>query len=184
MTVYFTASIVGKKFFLKNYQAIIEILQSNNNKVISDHIIKSDEKKISLSTKEERLAFHKKLEDWINGSDFMIAETSFPSISVGYEISLALQRGKPVLILFSNSDPPSLLAFHQNEKLICERYTLETLTEIIEDFTKYIEGVNDTRFTFFITPQINAYLEKIAETQRIPKSVYLRNLIKKDMTSS
>ncbi len=110
-----------------------------------------------------------------------LPQTSFPSISVGYEISLALHRGKPVLVLYSSGDPPNLLFYHKDEKLSCEKYTLETVKDIIEEFINYLRGTNDTRFTFFITPKIAAYLERIAKKERIPKSVYLRKLIEKDM---
>lgn len=111
----------------------------------------------------------------------MIAETSFPSISVGYEISLALSRGKPVLILYSSGNAPTLLAHHRDEKLICEKYTDDTLEDIIKDFLNYVQGANDMRFTFFITSEIASYLEKISRDKKIPKSVYLRRLIEKEM---
>jgi hypothetical protein len=117
----------------------------------------------------------------INAADCVIAETSFPSISVGYEISLALHRGKPVLILYSEGEAPSLLAQHKDEKLICEKYNSDNVKGIIEDFMSYVEGSNDMRFTFFITSTIASYLEKISRTQKIPKSVYLRKLIEEDM---
>lgn len=181
MRIYFTASVVGKKYHLNDYLKIIEILKLRNHQVISDHIIHFTEAQIRLTKKEDRLKFHTQLEQWINSCDCMVAETSFPSISVGYEISLALNRGKSVLILFKEGDPPSLLAFHKDEKLICERYSLETLPEILDDFLNFVEGTNDTRFTFFVTSDIDSYLDKVAKKEKIPKSVYLRKLIEQDM---
>jgi len=184
MNVYFTASIVGKKHHLVNYQRIISLLQARGATVQSEHVMKSTEATIRLETKIERLAFHKRLEEWINACDCMVAETTFPSISVGYEISLALQRNKPVLILYSEGDPPSLLTTQHEEKIICEQYSLETLKDEIDEFLTYVEGNADTRFTFFITSSIASYLEKISKKQKIPKSVYIRNLILKDMKES
>ncbi|MBM3283848.1 hypothetical protein FJY90_06420, partial [Candidatus Gottesmanbacteria bacterium] len=110
MTVYFTASIVGKRHYLSNYQKIIGILKAKNLEVISDHIINTTEAQIRMEKVEERIRFQKQLEKWLNSCDYVVAETSFPSISVGYEISLALHYGKPVLILYSEGNPPSLLA--------------------------------------------------------------------------
>src|SRR3989338_7720279 len=157
MTVYFTASIVGKKYHLINYLKIIDILKSKNCGVISDHIIKSTESEVKLEIKEDRLKFHKMLEKWISSSDFTVAETTFPSISVGYEISLAQHFLKPILILYSEGNPPSLLAHHKDEKLICEKYSRETLDGIITDFINYVRGTNDSRFTFFITSEIASF---------------------------
>lgn len=177
MTIYFTASIVGKRRYLKNYLKIVEILKAKGFEVISDHIVKSTEDQVRLETKKERVKFHKQLEKWIKSCDFVIAETSFPSISVGYEISLALHHGKSILILFCEGNPPSLLAHHKDENLICEKYTSETLKSIIDDFINYAEGTQDTRFTFFITREIASYLDKVAKEEKIPKSVFLRKLI-------
>lgn len=181
MTAYFTASIVGKKHYLKNYLRIIDGLKTKKIDVVSDHIINATEAQIRMETKEERLKFQKQLDKWINSSDFLVAETSFPSISVGYEISLALNRHKPVLILYSSGHPPSLLAHHQDEGLVCEKYTEDTVGSIIEDFINYVQGTDDMRFTFFITSKIASYLSSISRKNKIPKSVYLRQLIEADM---
>jgi hypothetical protein len=181
MHAYFTASIVGKKYHLNNYLAIIDFLQSKGITVTSDHIINTDESTIHFETITERLHFHKKLERWINEADFMVVEATFPSISVGYEIALALHRRKPVLVLYSQGDPPSLITNNEDEWLVCEKYLPETLKETIDDFIKYVQGNTDTRFTFFITSEIASYLTKVAKKKSMPKSVYLRNLILRDM---
>lgn len=183
MTIYFTASVAAKHQYLKNYQTIVNFLRQHGHQVIADHILNVEEAEIQLAKREERLEFHHKLEKWIKSCDFMIAETSFPSISVGYEISLALRLGKPVLILYSEGDPPSLLAHHENDKLYCEKYRPSDVGQIIMEFISSIEGKNDTRFTFFITPQIAQFLDEIALTEKLPKSVYLRKLIEKEIYS-
>jgi hypothetical protein len=81
--VYFTASIVGKKQYLKNYLAILNALRKRNLKVISDHIIKSTEEEIRLEKKEDRLTFQGKLEKWIGNCKFMVVESSFPASASG-----------------------------------------------------------------------------------------------------
>jgi hypothetical protein len=184
MNIYFTASIVGKKYHQANYQRIVHILTEQGNTVQSDHVLKTTEADIHMETKTERLEFHKKLESWINACDCMVVETTFPSISVGYEISMALHRGKPVLILYNEGDPPSLLTTQHEEKIISEKYTPETLKEIITDFMTYVEGNADMRFTFFITSAIASYLDTVSKKQKVPKSVYIRNLILQDMKNT
>jgi hypothetical protein len=181
MKIYFTASIVGKKHFLTNYQKIISILEKHHHRVKSDHIINVSENQINMQSKPDREKFHKKLKKWIMDSDCVIVETSFPSISVGFEISLALNLGKPVLLLYTN-EAPTLLSSYNDEKLLCEKYTSETLIGIVEDFINYAEGKCDQRFTFFISPTIGDYLEAVSRRKRIPKSVYLRRLIEKDIS--
>jgi len=180
MNIYFTASIVGKKSYLQNYLKIIETLKKKSHKVSSDHIIKSSENQINLQTEEQRHKFHKELKKWIMEADAMVVETSFPSISVGFEISLALNLGKPVLLLHTN-EGPTLLSSYNNERLFSEKYTPSTLEDILEDFLLYVVGNADSRFTFFITSNIAHFLEKISRDKKIPKSVYLRRLIEKQM---
>jgi len=181
MIVYFTASVVGKKQYLTNYIKIIDLLKAKNYQVIADHIIKVTEIDIRFEKREDRLRFHAQLEKWIGSCNFMIVEASFPSISVGYEISLALRLNKPVLILYGDGDPPSLFAHHKEENLLCEKYTFATLKDILDDFINYVHAGSDSRFTFFITPKIANYLDEVARKQKIPKSVYLRKLIEQDM---
>jgi hypothetical protein len=51
-TVYFTASLVGKKHFLDNYTKIISYLKSKNFDVISDHIITVTPEEVDHSSQE------------------------------------------------------------------------------------------------------------------------------------
>lgn len=184
MLAYFTASIVGKKYHLDKYKKIIEILESRGIEVIHEHILQTSESQIRLSSREARLTFHRQLENWITSCDLMIAEASFPSISVGYEISLALSRGKPILVIYVEGDPPSLLAYHESEKIVCEKYSFTSLEGIISDFLNYVRGGSDSRFTFFISSKQAAHLNKVSREKRIPKSAYLRDLIDCDMERS
>ena len=184
MRAYFTASVVGKPKHVREYEAIIHTLKKAGLTVQSDHIMNATETSIRITTKEERLAFLDKLEDWINTCDCMVVEASFPSISVGYEISLAINRNKPVLILYNEGDPPSLFAYHHEENIICEKYTLGNLRQIIKDFLMFVKGNADMRFTFFIPSTIASYLNKVSKTKKIPKSVYVRTLILADMRRS
>jgi len=183
MNIYFTASISGKKHYLSNYQKIIDVLQKYGHKVTSEHIIDASENQIDMESHEEREKFHKQLKKWIIKSDCVVVEVSFPSISIGFEISLALSLGKPVLILYTK-DAPSLLSSYENEKLMCMQYNIHELKNILEDFLNYVHGNTSRRFTFFVSSQIDAYLESVSRKKHIPKAVYIRNLIEKDRDSS
>ncbi len=181
LKIYFTASIAAKDQYIDNYRKVVDYIEKKGHSIIADHILHVSESEVNHASREDRLKFHNQLEKWIHSSDALIADTSFPSISVGYEISLALRVGKPVLVLYSEGEPPSLLAHHSDEKLLCERYTAQTLPGILEDFIHYIDSKADLRFTFFITPKIASYLDTIAKKEKLPKSVYLRKLIEEDM---
>jgi hypothetical protein len=180
MKIYFTASIVGKKEYLTGYQKIVDSAQALGHTILAEHILDHTDSQIRMETREERLGFQRKLEKWINSCDCMIVESSFPSVSVGYEISLALHRQKPVLVLYQIGDPPALLG-QGNDRVVCERYTLETVKDSIQGFLDYVKGSADSRFTFYVTAAEMAHLDKKAQELRVAKAVYLRSLIDKDM---
>lgn len=181
MKIYFTASVVGKRYHLDKYKAIVAYLKSQGHEVMADHIIRTTEDEIHLETKEHREKFHKQLTGWITSSSCMVVEASFPSISVGYEISLALHWNKPILVLYSEGDPPSLLASLKEDKIICEKYNVAGLPPLLDDFLDYVAGSEDSRFTFFLSSHLAAYLEAAAKEAGVPKAVYLRGLIEADM---
>lgn len=184
MNVYFTASIKGKQKYLSHYETIVDCVKKHHHSIISDHILETSEEQISLETIEERKSFHKKLDDWIVSADCVIAEISFPSTSVGFEISKALEKGKPVLVLYSDADrkPPSLLPEMNIERLIVEQYTtFDKIDHIVNDFLLYVSGQHDTRFTFFLPYKLSLKLSTAAKKAHVAKSVYIRNLLEKEL---
>lgn len=181
MKIYFTASIAANRKYMTQYKTIISYLTSQKHSITYEHILNATEESVRLTSKDDRLKFHRQIEGWIKAADFVIAETSFPSVSVGYEVAMALRIAKPVLVLYSEGDPPSLLTYHSYDRLHTEKYTLSNVGTIIDDFINYIEGKHDTRFTFFLPEEMNLYLEDAAKKRRLTKSFYLRGLIEKDM---
>lgn len=179
MRIYFTASIVGKRKYESEYRSIIGHMVRLGNQVVSDHIMGASETTINMETEKQREQFHKKLRSWILSSQCVVVETSFPSVSVGFEISLALQLNKPVLVLYLH-EPPTLLSGYDSERLICERYTPQSLSALIEEYLNYVQSQSDHRFTFFISSKINHYLDRASRRKNVPKSVYLRQLIEDD----
>ncbi len=181
MNVYFTASIAAKNQYLKNYHAIISYLEKRNFHVVHEHILNSTEASVREMERDDRVAFLKRVENWIKACSFVIAETSFPSVSVGYEVALALRLAKPVLVLYSEGDPPSLLKYHTYDRLHTEKYAVQSVGSVIDDFVRYIEGKHDTRFTFFLPEELNAYLEDASKKRKMTKSMYIRQLLEKDL---
>lgn len=182
MKAYFTGSIVGKHRYIKDYEHIIALLKKYGCSVKSDHIMNVEPDQIRPLGRKERLAFHEKLEKWIRECDFVVANVSFPSISVGYEIAMALYQHKPVLVLHAlSTKAPNLLTDHKNDQVVCEAYTQQTLPEQIVEFIRYAKARVEMRFTFFITPRIAAHLETMAKEHHVPKSVYLRQLLEREI---
>jgi len=184
MKVYFTASLIGKRYHQASYEKIVELLMHSKhvNQVLQDHILKTSETSVQEESETARRAYHEQLKQWITSSDCVITETSYPSTGVGYEISYALSKRKPVLMLYKNTvTPPSLFDNYCDDLLICQEYTENNLAEIIDDFLSYVKGGPEKRFTFSLTPKIATFLNDMVSKEKMPKSVYIRKLIEKEM---
>lgn len=52
---------------------------------------------------------------------------------------------------------------------------------LLKEAMSKAENKVDVRFNFFVTPRILLYLDWLAKNKKLPRSVYLRNLIESDM---
>lgn len=180
--LYFTASIVGKQDHLARYQKIVSELKKHTTHVTYEHILKTSETDLREETESDRRAFYEQLKLWVTQSNAVIAEVSYPSTSVGFEISYAISHHKPVLLLYEKSSrPPSLFEEYSDEQLICQAYEERDLPALINDFLKYVKDTHMTRFTLSLPPRLVAHLEKISRQKNIPKSIYIRGLIERDL---
>lgn len=183
MTIYFTASLNRSQKDQEYYTIIVSFLKKKGHDVIADQILQKTRNTVHHQSPEERKKYFEKVEHWLTECDAVIAEVTNQSVSVGYEISRAQHLKKPILILFHDTNAPSLLQFQPDESVICETYNTRTIDSILEEFLEYAGETQDTRFTFFIKPSLTAHLEKKARELHTTKSGYLRGLITKDMTT-
>lgn len=185
MKIYFTASIYQSNNFGENYKLINSTLKNLGYDVISDHIIGVELNEISTGAEEDRRAFYKKVVKWIKDCNILVAEVSFPSsVNIGHEITLGLENEKPVLALYQKGFNPIFLEGNTNEKFILIEYdptNPKELERIIKSSLKKLIKATDIRFNFFISPEIVRYLDWVAKVKRVPRSVYLRDLIEDDM---
>ncbi len=181
MKVYFTASMSGKEELGSHYQKIVDTLQEMGHNVIADHVLGVDAKDLKEESKEEREKHFHKVKKWISGAEIMVAEVSHSSTNVGYEISLALEREKPVLALYVKDKVPVLLVGIAYDRLALVPYEMEGLKATLESNVDDLKEQMDVRFNFFISPKIGSYLDWIAKHRRTPRAVFLRRLIEEHM---
>lgn len=184
MKVFFSASILGRDKFDGNYRAIVDDLRERGFKVQAGHVLNLDEKKLAEVSDKYRIEYYKKLIKWISEADIVVAEVSNPSVSIGHEISIALEKGKNVIALSSVSRGPAVLLAMKSEKLQMVKYTLEDLHEVLDRAINKARTRTDIRFNFFVSPEINEYLDWISRVKRIPRAVYLRELLEKEMAKN
>ncbi len=187
MKVFFVASIHGKDKLKGNYEAIIRTLKKAGYVVYSDHVMNYSKSELSSWDSDKRDKFHRKILKGIKSSDVVVSEISFPSVSVGYLISRALDFGKPTIVLYSEGNLPHILDMLEEvnkDKLQAIKYNQNDLEKKLLLAMNVASESMDTRFNFFISPEIGAYLDWISKNKRIPRAVYLRRLIEEDMKNN
>lgn len=183
MKILFTAAIAGSAEFGGAYKKIVSTLKEMDHQVEAEHITKADRNEIrNEQGDEDRVAWYQKVLKMISWSDVVVAEVSTPSLNVGHELSLALEKDKPVVAFYKKGHHPVLWQGLKSDKFYLVEYS--KIEDIETELDRYVTNAGeqrDTRFNFFISPKIAAYLDWISKNKRIPRAVYLRTLIENKM---
>lgn len=186
MKISFAASIRGKKLYSKNYSVIINYLTDEGH--IVNHVLSLSEEKILGLPTSQRIKYFQDFYKSINKSDLLIAECSFPSINVAYEISFAIQQGKSVLVFHLKNKDGAILELRDpifaSDKISVYEYTEKNLIHTLKSALEYIQPQLDKRYTIILPSLTMASLDKLSKEKKIPKAVYIRQLIEKDLLHS
>lgn len=181
MKVYLVASLQGKKQYQQNYEKIAQVLEQLGVEIVNTDFLTVNSSDLTDVTSSEEKKYYKNVQKWINKADVVIGEVSYRSTSVGHEVTLALSKNKPVILLHVKGKKPTLFTGIENDKLQLMEYEMENISEILKYALDYASDSQDTRFNFFISPKHQSYLDWIAKNKKIPRSVFLRRLIEVHM---
>lgn len=118
----------------------------------------------------------------INRADVVVAETSTPSFSVGYQVALAVSMKKPILVLNREGVEKSFFASGIETGIEYEKYTEETVKDIVKQFLERNDiTTKDMRFNFFIDRPIYNYLRWAALKTGKTKAEVLRELVQREI---
>lgn len=110
---------------------------------------------------------------------------SHPScIHTGFELGMILTRGKPVILLFEEGKNPSFVDNVFTSRLIKSEYNKNNLNEVLEWCLEEARGLSNRRFTLFISPDIEKFLEEKSISDGTSKSEFIRSLIEKEMNTN
>lgn len=100
MKIYFAGSIRGGRKDVDVYRQLIDYL-NENNQVLTEHI---GDYSLSVSGQQSDNDYIRNRDiEWLKKSDLVVAETSNPSLGVGYELGYAEKIKKPVIILHNKN---------------------------------------------------------------------------------
>ncbi len=181
MRVHFMAPVI--KGNQEDYKKIADVIEKIGHDLLTRHAIERNPDKIVTESAAEAELYSKKLFNWIKKADVIVFEVSQPDVSIGFEVASALNMSKPVIILTRKDSaglPHALKGLH-SDRLQLLTYDDSTLEEMLTLALEYAQETSDVRFNFFITPTISTYLDWVAKEKKIPRSVYLRRLIEREM---
>lgn len=184
MQVVFTASHSQRDKFGEYYKKILKVLEDGGHKIFTGALFDA-ERYESLDSKEGREKWYKEVIKKIKESDLVVLEMSYPSTAnIGHLLTYALEAGKPVIALHKKGSDPMFMRGMVDERFVILAYDDGDLESTLKDGLDYVTEIQDVRFNFFISPKIGSYLDWISKNQRVPRAVYLRRLIEKDMNSN
>jgi len=185
MKIYFTAAVSSVTDELREtYARIVSILERKGHTVISNHLDNKDGKVIKSQSESDALSVQKKMSKWKKQADLVLVEASTPSFGVGQEITEALTDNKQVVVLYRAGMKPHILMNQGQEALYFVEYSEANLDKVLDEYIEYAKDHSDTRFNFFISPQIGSYLDWVSRKRKLPRAVYLRRLIEEEMKSN
>ncbi|PIZ45018.1 hypothetical protein COY32_05750 [candidate division WWE3 bacterium CG_4_10_14_0_2_um_filter_41_14] len=185
MKIYFTASLSAKQkdpAMGEIYKEIVDRLEQLGHSVIADHVLKLDLDFVENVDDEYRVNYYREMIKNINEADVVFAEMTYSSSSIGHEVTLALEKNKSVIIATRKGEIPQIFkALKEQQVYFIEYETVNGLLGQLEEELELVKEGEDIRFNFLIPPTMVDYLEWISKQRRIPKSVFLRNLVRREM---
>ena len=180
MKVHFAAAVDGEK---EDFIKLCKFIEKLDHTIVTDHYLSRSLVAIQRESAEESKFYVERSMQWIKSADVVVFETTKPDISIGYELAVAVSLHKPVIALYNDkkTTAPNSIKGVEKEKLQIVGYNEDTIDEVLDIVLENAAESADVRFNFFISPAIGNYLDWIAKNKKIPRSVYLRNLIQKDM---
>ncbi|PIR59672.1 MAG: hypothetical protein COU68_04305 [Candidatus Pacebacteria bacterium CG10_big_fil_rev_8_21_14_0_10_45_6] len=181
MKAFFTGSPRALKDYTAEHQQIYEAISRCGFTHLSDLVIKADPVAFYEKTNDEVFCHYKDTIECLKKADVLIAEISFHSLSMGYLVEKALGMNKPVIVLHQKNLTPFFFTGIENERLQIVAYDQSNVFEVVKNSLEYALTKQDVRFDFFVSSKISQFLDLVARVKKVPRSVYLRTLIERDM---
>jgi hypothetical protein len=181
MKVYFGTSPKIREINPKLVDTVFDLIQKMGHVHTSKWVKGITSTEFAKLTAEELDDHHKKTVLAIKKADVCVFEVSSHSLSVGYLVNLSLENGKVVILLTQSVELPTIFRAIKSDKLITAHYNDKNIEKVLEDALKKAKNVTDVRFNFFVSPKILSYLDWVAQKRMEPRSVFLRDLIEKEM---
>ncbi len=165
MKIYYTCSTSEFLKYEKNYNAIREFLIKENHILTRDWIPHTKEMIVNdkIAVRDIK-KIYKECMRAINEADLVIIEDTVSNFSTGHQVTVALQRQKPTLVLWAKPKQAhfntSFIQGVESDLLEFQVYNEETLPKILKAFIKKYENAKQkNRFHLVINDVERKYLD-------------------------
>jgi len=185
MKVYFTSSTAELFKYRKYYYAIRDFLVDENHVLTRDWLKKTEDVIDSGNVELNNIKdIYKSCMTAIDEADVVIIEDTVSNFSTGHQITIALQKQKPVLVLWKGEKHRHFkkMFIHGIESDILEvsQYTLKNYKEIISVFiNKYSNSQQRNRFHLVLNNLERNYLDWVQFNQGKSRTKIIRSGLNK-----
>lgn len=166
------------------FQEMVEYLQSKGHQILTSDI--KLEELIPMRYVEREAIFsefyHKLLD-----CDVVFAECTLQSTQVGFGLAYLRARGKPIIVLSLrevNEMQTQGEVYSNEENLAVYEYSKGDMKSVINEALNSMESHIDKRFTIIFPADLMNQLEDVARKKKLPKSVFIRQLIEEDLAKN
>ena len=183
MKFQFFGSLYGDK---ESFKLVYDCLEKLGCQPMTYHILHRKVEDVNKETPAESTDYVRRMTRWVQSADFIVFEVTRDDTSLGYEMMLGLNMAKPLLILYRPDvgEIPFTLRGVTDERIFIYSYAKENVAELEQTLKSSLEEIKeqvDTRFTLILPPKITSFLDEISQKKKIPRAVFIRNLIEKEM---
>jgi hypothetical protein len=164
-----TANYIGFKVGQKNLKMWEKTPQESTNADMSKvvRVIKRNEKSV-------------------RGADVVVADATYGSSGLGFQIALAMTENKQILVIKRRDDNDDItygpISAGVNKNITYREYdSEEEMTKIIDEFLESARAKIDVKFILIIPSEIDKYLKWASEFRRMHKAQIVRNAVEREM---
>lgn len=184
MKVHFIASKPSLENDVDTLRHIVNLIKSYGHTLSRDWIEEAYEtnQKTGKTADDWTVIYSENLAS-IAKSDVIIADATYENFAVGYQVAVAIQQKKPVLILRRHgADDDAFVTGVEDGWARHKIYDKDSIAEIIKVFlAENTIDTKDMRFNFFIDRSIYNYLRWAALKTGKTKAEVLRELVKNEI---
>lgn len=163
---------------LKKSQAY---LQDLGHEIVHDYFSPDNFEEFYQPTSQHIQHIFNSANDLIQSSDVVVLETSTPSVTIGYQIFQALKYEKNIICFHTKGNKQLFIEGIDDERFQLWEYSDKNYKKIIDVALDNLFFENDVRYNIMLSKKMNEYLNDLSKRNKKPKSVYIRDLIRRDM---